>query len=122
MGSLRGDFSIALPWNCIHGSDSTESSNREINHWFTQEEIVQWNSHSTSWVYEKCDDVPKAPAASTAPQEAPKAKKAPKPLPAEYIKKAVDDKVVAKEDQVEEKVDAAAVDDDFLGGFDAFDE
>jgi len=57
-----------------------------------------------------------APAA----EEPPKKKKEPKPLPAAYIMKATDDKVVAEEDKQEEQV-TAAIDDDFLGGFDAFD-
>lgn len=54
-----------------------------------------------------------------APKEPEKPKKAPKPIPAAYIHKAVDDKVVAEEDREEEG--AAVVDADFLGGFDAFD-
>jgi len=48
-----------------------------------------------------------------------KPKKAPKPIPADYIWKATEVKEVAKEDQVEEV--AGATDGDFLGGFDAFD-
>lgn len=59
-------------------------------------------------------------ASAQAPaEEPPKKKKEPKPLPAAYIHKAVDDKVVADEDKQEEKVEIA-MDDDFLGGFDAF--
>jgi hypothetical protein len=54
-------------------------------------------------------------------KEAPKKKKEPKPLPKEYIMKAVDNKVVADEDKKEEVVDVP-VDNDFLGGFDAFDD
>ena len=54
-------------------------------------------------------------------KEEPKKKKEPKPLPAEYIRKATDMRVVAKEDQVEEVVQAE-IDHDFLGGFDEFDE
>jgi len=51
----------------------------------------------------------------------PKPKKAPKPLPAEYIMKAQDNKVVAEEDKKEETVDGA-LDGDFVDGFDAFDD
>ena len=33
-GSLRGDFATAMPDNLVHGSDSTESAQREIALWF----------------------------------------------------------------------------------------
>lgn len=63
----------------------------------------------------------KIPAAgeASAPKEPEKKKKEPKPLPADYIKHAKDERVVADEDKEEEV--AAVVDDGFLGGFDAFD-
>ena len=61
---------------------------------------------------------PVEPPKDEAPKEEPKKKKEPKPLPAEYIKKAEGPKVVADEDKVEE---SGQVDEDFAGGFDAFD-
>jgi len=33
-GSLRGDYALAMPNNLVHGSDSPESSAREIALWF----------------------------------------------------------------------------------------
>ena len=33
-GSLRGDYALAMPNNLVHGSDSAESSAREIALWF----------------------------------------------------------------------------------------
>ena len=33
-GSLRGDYALAMPNNLVHGSDSPESSAREITLWF----------------------------------------------------------------------------------------
>src|SRR5882757_5339267 len=33
-GSLRGSFALAMPDNLVHGSDSTESAEREIGIWF----------------------------------------------------------------------------------------
>ena len=33
-GSLRGEFALAMPNNLVHGSDSTESAEREIALWF----------------------------------------------------------------------------------------
>jgi nucleoside-diphosphate kinase len=33
-GSLRGEFAVGMPNNLVHGSDSTESAEREIGLWF----------------------------------------------------------------------------------------
>jgi nucleoside-diphosphate kinase len=33
-GSLRGEFALAMPDNLVHGSDSPESAEREIEIWF----------------------------------------------------------------------------------------
>jgi nucleoside-diphosphate kinase len=33
-GSVRGDFASAMPDNLVHGSDSSESAQREIALWF----------------------------------------------------------------------------------------
>merc|ERR1719354_633091 len=42
-GSIRGDFSIDMGRNIIHGSDSVESANDEIKMWFKPDELVDWN-------------------------------------------------------------------------------
>lgn len=39
-GTIRGDFSTGIKNNVIHGSDSVESANREINIWFQENEIL----------------------------------------------------------------------------------
>jgi nucleoside-diphosphate kinase len=39
-GSLRGRFALAMPNNLVHGSDSPESSAREIALWFADDELV----------------------------------------------------------------------------------
>merc|ERR1711918_13501 len=51
-GTIRGDFGIDVGRNVIHGSDSVESANREIDLWFTPEEILEWSHHSSEWIYE----------------------------------------------------------------------
>lgn len=51
-GTIRGDFGIQVGRNIIHGSDSEESAEREINLWFTEEEIVSWKPALSEWVYE----------------------------------------------------------------------
>ncbi len=52
-GSIRGDFCIQTGRNLIHGSDSVESAEKEIALWFTQAEIVAWQSCASSWLYEQ---------------------------------------------------------------------
>ena len=50
-GTIRGDFSIDVGRNIIHGSDSVESANKEIELWFGTE-LQSWAHHSNPWVYE----------------------------------------------------------------------
>ncbi len=38
-GTIRKDFATSLDENAVHGSDSLTSAEREINYFFTQEEI-----------------------------------------------------------------------------------
>merc|ERR1712002_802642 len=42
-GSIRGDFSIDMGRNIIHGSDSVESAEKEINLWFKENELIKWD-------------------------------------------------------------------------------
>jgi len=51
-GSVRGDFSIDLGRNIVHGSDSVEAANREIGLWFKPEELVKWEKVTDTWIYE----------------------------------------------------------------------
>ena len=39
-GTIRGDLALAMPDNLVHGSDSLESAEREIQLWFADDEIV----------------------------------------------------------------------------------
>jgi nucleoside-diphosphate kinase len=50
-GTIRGDLCVNVGRNICHGSDSVESANKEIAHWFS-EGVADWSSHSESWVYE----------------------------------------------------------------------
>ena len=38
-GSIRGDFALSIGENIVHGSDSPEAAEREINNFFAPEEI-----------------------------------------------------------------------------------
>ena len=39
-GTIRGDLALAMPDNLVHGSDSTQSAEREIALWFSEDELV----------------------------------------------------------------------------------
>jgi nucleoside-diphosphate kinase len=49
-GTIRGDFAVHTPFNLIHGSDSPESAEREINNFFKPEELVTYNKVITHWI------------------------------------------------------------------------
>ncbi len=58
-GTIRGDFSIDLGRNVIHGSDSVASAERELKIFFSADELLpSWNRSTEGWVYEN----PKTPA------------------------------------------------------------
>ena len=52
IGTIRGDFGLSKGKNAVHGSDSTESAEREIALWFTSEELSSYESHTEPWLYE----------------------------------------------------------------------
>jgi len=47
-GTIRGDFGISRTYNLVHGSDSTETAQREISLFFDEEELCD---------YRLCDEV-----------------------------------------------------------------
>ncbi|MDG1990096.1 MAG: nucleoside-diphosphate kinase [Dehalococcoidia bacterium] len=51
-GTIRGDYGIDLGRNLVHGSDSTESSQREINIFFSSEQINEWTMANEKWIVE----------------------------------------------------------------------
>lgn len=50
-GTIRGDFAMSIDKNVIHGSDSAESAEREINLFFKKEEIINYKKAAEEWVY-----------------------------------------------------------------------
>jgi nucleoside-diphosphate kinase len=50
-GTIRGDFSCAKRFNLIHGSDSSESAKREINLFFSPQELVNYDLTNAHWIY-----------------------------------------------------------------------
>ena len=41
VGSIRSDFASSIDANAVHGSDSKESAEREINYFFVEERILK---------------------------------------------------------------------------------
>ncbi|NSL52296.1 nucleoside-diphosphate kinase [Calidifontibacillus erzurumensis] len=50
-GTIRGDFGLTVGKNVVHGSDSPESAEREINLWFKENEISEYSKQVDEWVY-----------------------------------------------------------------------
>ncbi|KAM3141353.1 nucleoside diphosphate kinase [Paramecium bursaria] len=51
-GTIRGDFAIDIGRNVVHGSDSVDAAQKEINLWFAEPERVQWKTEDSSQIYE----------------------------------------------------------------------
>ncbi|WP_274364512.1 nucleoside-diphosphate kinase [Paenibacillus thermotolerans] len=49
-GTIRGDYAAHTPRNLIHGSDSPESAEREINNFFRPEELLTYDRAIDSWI------------------------------------------------------------------------
>ncbi|WLR53097.1 nucleoside-diphosphate kinase [Bacillus tianshenii] len=50
-GTIRGDYGLTVGKNVIHGSDSPESAEREINLFFDEKELNTYDKHMDKWVY-----------------------------------------------------------------------
>ncbi len=50
-GSIRGDFAVTVAKNIIHGSDSPESAEREINLFFNDSELTSYDKQDNAWIY-----------------------------------------------------------------------
>ncbi|HTW94091.1 MAG TPA: nucleoside-diphosphate kinase [Tepidisphaeraceae bacterium] len=57
-GTIRGDFGVSNSFNLIHGSDSAESAQRELNLFFKPEEIIDWTPTIQPWVYDLSKGTP----------------------------------------------------------------
>ncbi len=51
-GTMRGDLALDMGRNIIHGSDSPESAAREIDLFFSPDELVDYQRAVDPWVYE----------------------------------------------------------------------
>ncbi|TMN20680.1 nucleoside-diphosphate kinase [Lentibacillus cibarius] len=50
-GTIRGDYGMTVGKNIIHGSDSPESAEREINLFFQDSEIKTYSKQDSEWIY-----------------------------------------------------------------------
>lgn len=51
-GTIRGDYSLDMGRNVIHGSDSPESAAREIGLFFGDDEVATWDRNVDGWIVE----------------------------------------------------------------------
>lgn len=51
-GTIRGDLGIDIGRNLVHGSDSPESAAREVNLFFSSEEILSYDRAVEPWIVE----------------------------------------------------------------------
>ena len=51
-GTVRGDYALEVGRNLVHGSDSVESSRREIALFFSEDELLPWDRDTDRWIYE----------------------------------------------------------------------
>ena len=51
-GTIRGDLALTIGANLIHGSDSKESAKREIDLFFSPDDIIDYSRDVDSWIIE----------------------------------------------------------------------
>ncbi|XP_065098469.1 NME/NM23 nucleoside diphosphate kinase 2a [Paramisgurnus dabryanus] len=49
-GTIRGDLCVQVSRNIIHGSDSADSADNEINLWFKPEELCDYSKCQHNWL------------------------------------------------------------------------
>ena len=51
-GTVRGDLAVSIGMNLIHGSDSEESAKREVELFFSPDEILEYERDVERWIIE----------------------------------------------------------------------
>ena len=51
-GTIRGDFGVSNSFNLIHGSDSPEAAERELDLFFNDGEVLEYDRAIDQWVYD----------------------------------------------------------------------
>jgi len=49
-GTIRGDFAIDTGMNLVHGSDGPDTAKEELSLYFTEEELVSWETADAAWL------------------------------------------------------------------------
>jgi len=57
-GTIRGDYGVSNSFNLVHGSDSADAAEREIDLFFDESEILDWERASEPWVYDLSGETP----------------------------------------------------------------
>ncbi|MFQ5491836.1 MAG: nucleoside-diphosphate kinase [Phycisphaerae bacterium] len=50
-GTIRGDYGASKTYNLVHGSDSPESAETEIALYFSPDELLEYETVTTSWTF-----------------------------------------------------------------------
>jgi len=48
-GTIRGDLAIDIGRNIIHGSDGEDTAKFEIDLWFNEKELCEWETSDSKW-------------------------------------------------------------------------
>ncbi len=51
-GTIRGDLGMEIGRNLVHGSDEPENGVKEVNLFFDEDELVDWNRVTENWIRE----------------------------------------------------------------------
>ena len=51
-GSIRHDYGLEIGRNLTHASDGPETAQEEIQLWFSDDELVNWQRITDGWIYE----------------------------------------------------------------------
>lgn len=51
-GTIRGDFGMEVGRNLVHGSDSVENGEKEVNLFFAADELYEWSRDTDRWIFE----------------------------------------------------------------------
>lgn len=51
-GTIRGDLALEVGRNLVHGSDSVENGELEIQNFFADGELLNWQRNTDAWIFE----------------------------------------------------------------------
>lgn len=51
-GTIRGDLALEVGRNLVHGSDSVENGQKEVELWFNDGELISWPRNTDPWIFE----------------------------------------------------------------------